>query len=121
MSTNNYTTAPQSSVGGQPAKIVLQTSDGNPAGNVGATKVAGIQETRGYTSAITTTPNSIPAGKLGFTILFSSDFVGTVGGIAYSGATQAAYSDAAQPGNTLPSVAITCSAGSYSVITAGAT
>lgn len=98
--------------GGLPVVVTPTTVNG--------VQVVGITETRTYQNALTTTPNSISAGKIGFTILFSSDFVGTIGGIPFTGATQAAYSDSAQPGNLLPAVAITRSAGTYSIIIAGA-
>lgn len=88
---------------------------------VSGVKVVGIAETRTYQKALTAATTTISAGALAITVIFSSDFVGTIGTLDYTGATQAAYSDAAQPGNVLPSIAITRSAGSYSIITAGAT
>lgn len=87
---------------------------------VGSSTGGGVAETRTYSTGLTTTPNIIAAGKLGVTVLFSSDFVGTVGGIAFTGATAVSYSDSIiQPGDTLPAITVTCSAGSYSLVLAG--
>lgn len=101
--------------------IVLGTGIPTTPPMVNGVKVVGIAETRTYQKALTAATTTISAGALAITVIFSSDFVGTIGTLDYTGATQAAYSDAAQPGNVLPSIAITRSAGSYSIIIAGAT
>lgn len=58
------------------------------------------------------------AGALSILFNPSSDFVGTVNGITWSGsagaaANQGAVSRTAQPGNTLPAFAVTRSAGTF--------
>jgi hypothetical protein len=89
-------------------------------GSVGPTPVIGIQETRTYQNALTAATTTIAAGSLAVSIGFSSDFVGAVGGNAISGATTTSYSDASKPGNTLPAIVVTRSAGTYSIVVAGA-
>lgn len=83
---------------------------------VNGVKVVGIQEVdtwaekvAGYTAA---------AGALSILFNPSSDFVGTVNGVAWSGsagtaANQGGVGRTAQPGNTLPPFVVTRSAGSF--------
>lgn len=92
-------------------------SGGGPSGGGG---VVGIQESRTYQSALTAGSTVIPAGKLAVTVLFSSDFTGGIGGITISGADTVVYTDQSKPGNTLPAITVTRTAGNYSIITAGA-
>lgn len=88
---------------------------------VNGVTVVGVQETRPVLkNAATDATYTIAAGYLAVTILFSSDFAGTVLGVAVSGASTTAYNDASKPGNTLPAIAVTRSAGTYSIIAAGA-
>lgn len=64
-----------------------------------------------YTSGAT-----VAAGSRGLGILFSSDFVGTVAGGAYNGATDNAQSFRPSGNDTLGAVVITCTAGSFRVV-----
>jgi len=85
----------------------------------GGNPVVGIQETRSAQNGLTAATTTIPAGNLEYLVLVSDDFVGTIAGINVSGTTTLQYSDAAQPGNTLPATIITRSAGSYSIAVGG--
>lgn len=87
---------------------------------VNGVKVVGVQETRSVTkNAATDATYTIPVGSLSYLVEFSSDFVGTVNGIARAGASISDVSDAAQPNNTLPAIAITRSAGNFTVTIGG--
>lgn len=103
--------------------IISPTGSGIPftPPTVNGVKVVGIQETRTPQDGLTTATTTVPAGALSVTVLFSSDFVGTVEGISVTGATASQFADAANPGNTLPAIVVTRSAGTYSILTGGAT
>lgn len=80
---------------------------------VGAVVVAGISEVDNYTTGATSN-HTVAAGAIAIAINFSSDFTGTVQGATYTAANQGvALSRVAQPGNLLPALAVTRSAGSY--------
>lgn len=109
---------------GNPVPFGASPASGGGGGGIPVTpptvngvKVVGIQEARNYGTPQTAATATIAAGALSVLIEFSSDFVGTIGGIARTGAAQVAYSDVAQPGNTLPAYAITRSAGTYTITT----
>lgn len=80
---------------------------------VGAVTVVGITEVDAYTTGATSS-HTVVAGSLAIAVNFSSDFTGTVQGSTYTAANQGvALARVAQPGNLLPALAITRSAGSY--------
>lgn len=105
----------------QAVKVILEyglgITGGNSGGPSGGGSVSNIQETRTVTKNAATDANyTIPAGSLGYTILLSADFEGTYLGIPITGAAFSSIPDNAHPSNTIQSVAITRSAGSFSVI-----
>lgn len=80
---------------------------------VGSTPVVGITESDGYVTGANAN-HTISAGTMAIALNFSSDFVGTVQGATYTAAAQGiALSRVAQPGNLLPAMAITVSAGTF--------
>lgn len=100
-------------------KILLALIGGGPSGGlpyapptVNGVKVVGIQEVDSFTTTSTTTPKTVPAGALSIGFNPSSDFAGTIQGATWTGA-KGAITRTAQPGNTCPAFAITCSGGSY--------
>lgn len=80
---------------------------------VGAATVVGITEVDAYVTGANSN-HTISAGALAIAVNFSSDFTGTVQGATYTSANQGiALSRVAQPGNLLPAMAITISAGTF--------
>ena len=79
------------------------------------------QMTSGGTVAPTITlvaeSGTIPAGAKSLTFIFSSDFAGTVLGVAFAGGADSTISLTAPVGDTLTAVVYTVSAGSYRLIT----
>lgn len=81
---------------------------------VGSTKVSGIQEV--HTLSTESANFSVTAGSLYFTLLFSSDFTGTVNTVTWDITTKPNPLPVnAQPGNTLPAYAVVVTTGSVFV------
>lgn len=81
---------------------------------VGATVVSGIQEV--HTLSTESANFSVTAGSLYFTLLFSSDFTGTVNTVTWDITTKPNPLPVnAQPGNTLPAYAVVVTTGSVFV------
>lgn len=59
---------------------------------------------------------NIPAGTVSVGFIFSSDFVGSIGGNPYTGAGDAAEGFTAPDGDTLPQINYTISAGSARIV-----
>ena len=94
----------------------VDPNNGYIGGGGGSGIVTGIPETRTVTqNASTTSPYTIPAGWLSYTMEMSSDFTGTVNGIARTGAATPSISDYAAPGNTGPAIAVVRTAGNYTI------
>lgn len=97
------------------AKAYGVGANGEIGGNGGS--VTGIQETRTLTKQASEEASyTIPAGSVGYTIKLSVDFVGTHLGDDVTGEENATIADNPQPGNTLPEIPITRTAGKFSVI-----
>lgn len=62
---------------------------------------------------------TIAAGHKSIDIIFSSTFTGSLGGVAFAGATDTAIELKATSGDTLGSIAVAVSAGSIRVVTVG--
>lgn len=66
--------------------------------------------------AAVTTGGTITRGLRGVVFIFSSDFVGTIAGTAFTGAADGSFSPPIQPGDTLAAMTYTVSAGSMRII-----
>jgi len=73
-------------------------------------------KTVGVTATLATTSGSVRAGARGVVFIFSSDFTGTVNGIAWAGATDAFYSPPIQAGDSFEEIPYTITAGSIRII-----
>lgn len=83
-------------------------------GIVGGVALGGDQLTP--ISALVTTGGTVASGKKHIEFIFSSDFVGNVNGIAYTGVSEAAQIFNAPSGSTFGAIAYTVSAGSIRLI-----
>lgn len=63
-----------------------------------------------------TTSGTITAGARALLFVFSSDFTGTISGVAWSGATDASYSPPVQTGDTFAAITYTVTTGSVRII-----
>lgn len=95
-------------LGGLPLGLVNGEVVLKVAGPNGGGVLASKQETDSWQTKVAS--YTIPAGALSIGFSPSSDFVGTVQGVAWTGA-QGPISRVAQPGNTLPTFVITMSGG----------
>lgn len=95
--------------------VAVAGGPSGPSGGGSSSPVSGIQELRPAAAATSglSGNNTIPAGALSVLVLLSSDFVGAVNGLPVLGSDRS-YRDSSKPGNTLPAIPITSSAGTYS-------
>ena len=68
------------------------------------------------TIALVTTSGVVPMGARKLTFIFSSNFAGTILGVAFSGATDAALTIEPPMGDLLKSVSYTITAGSMRIV-----
>lgn len=66
--------------------------------------------------AVVNASGSVAAGARKVTFIFSTDFAGTVMGVAFSGANDAALPIESDGGNTLAAIAYTITAGSARIV-----
>lgn len=89
--------------------------DQTTPGTTNAVQLTGAQLTPA--SSTVTTDGSVAAGKYSVEFILSSDFAGTILGVAYAGANDAVKSFEAPAGRTLAAIAYTISAGSARLTT----
>lgn len=66
---------------------------------------------------LATSSGTVAGNAKRVTLIFSSDFTGTVGGVAFAGATDSSVTFSAdQPGDTLAAIAYTVTAGNVRIV-----
>jgi len=105
-----------------PIAIVGKDSSGNPVplklsddGTITAT-VSGAGTQRTQTITLLTTSGTIAAGARGLTLIFSTDFTGTVGGVAFNGANDSSFTFPIPSGDTIGAVSYVVTTGSIRAV-----
>lgn len=69
----------------------------------------------GLSITTATTSGSVTRGARSVTFIFSSDFAGTVAGVAFAGATDSSFTPPIQTGDTFSAIAYTVTAGNVRI------